>query len=78
MQKQKNRSRADQDKDEGDWIKVAEGGQVEFVGYQVLEATSRVLRYRKVKTKDKTHFQLVLDKPHFMQKVEARWEISAF
>ena len=65
MQKQKNRSRADQDKDEGDWIKVAEGGQVEFVGYQVLEATSLVLRYRKVKTKEKTHFQLVLDKTPF-------------
>jgi alanyl-tRNA synthetase len=65
MQLQKSRSRVAQDKDEGDWIKVSDGKQVKFVGYSELEASTRVLRYRKVQTKDKVHFQLVLDKTPF-------------
>ena len=65
MKLQKSRSRAAQDKDEGDWIKVSDGKQVKFVGYNELEASTRVLRYRKVQTKDKVHFQLVLDKTPF-------------
>jgi alanyl-tRNA synthetase len=65
MEQQKNRSRAAQDKEEGDWIKVAEGRECEFVGYQHLEAESRILRYREVQAKNKTHYQLVLDKTPF-------------
>ncbi len=65
MQLQKSRSRADQEKDEGDWIKISDDRLVEFVGYSQLEATARVLRYRKVQTKNKVHFQLVLDKTPF-------------
>ena len=62
---QKSRSRADQEKDEGDWIKISDDRLVKFVGYSKLEATARVLRYRKVQTKNKVHFQLVLDKTPF-------------
>jgi alanyl-tRNA synthetase len=65
MAQQKNRSRAAQDKDEGDWKKVAESRECEFVGYKYLETESRILRYRKVQTKDKTQYQLVLDKTPF-------------
>jgi alanyl-tRNA synthetase len=65
MTQQKNRSRAAQDKEEGDWIKVSESREVEFVGYHILETNARVLRYRQVQTKNKTHFQLVLDKTPF-------------
>ncbi len=65
MQLQKSRSRAAQQKDEGDWIKISDDRLVKFVGYLQLEATARVLRYRKVQTKNKVHFQLVLDKTPF-------------
>ena len=65
MEQQKNRSRAAQDKEEGDWIKVAEGEECEFVGYELLETESRILRYREVQTKNKPHYQLVLDRTPF-------------
>jgi len=61
MAQQKNRSRAAQDKDEGDWIIVSDSREVVFAGYDQLETEARVLRYRAVKTKNKTHYQLVLD-----------------
>ncbi len=65
MQLQKNRSRTAQDKDEGDWIKISDDRSVEFVGYRQLEASTGVLRYRKVQTKNKVHYQLVLGKTPF-------------
>ncbi len=64
MQLQKTRSRAATATDAGDWI-ILQDGNTEFVGYDVLETTSKILRYRKVKTKGKEIFQLVLDKTPF-------------
>ncbi|MFL5740909.1 MAG: alanine--tRNA ligase [Flavisolibacter sp.] len=65
MQKQKDRSRAATAIDTEDWIVVHEGKSNEFVGYDSLETESQVLRYRKVKSKGKEAFQLVLDKTPF-------------
>ncbi len=65
MQKQKIRSKADAAKETGDWVIVAEGEKPEFIGYDHDEATSKILRYRKVKQKNKELFQLVLDKTPF-------------
>ncbi|GJM29510.1 MAG: alanine--tRNA ligase [Cyclobacteriaceae bacterium] len=65
MDQQKNRSRAAQDKDEGDWVKVSEGSGVLFTGYEELESVAKVQRYRKVQTKNKKHYQLVLDRTPF-------------
>ena len=65
MQEQKTRSRADAEKDLSDWIQVREDEPVEFVGYEHLESTCEILRYREVKTKGKTIYQLVLNRTPF-------------
>ena len=60
LQKQKERSRAATTIDTGDWINVSEGEESEFVGYDQLQATTEILKYRKVKAKGKEQYQLVL------------------
>ena len=65
LEQQKLRSKADAAKETGDWITVAEGEKPEFVGYDSFTSTSKILRYRKVKQKNKELFQLVLDKTPF-------------
>lgn len=65
MLAQKTRSRADAEKDLSDWIQVREEEPVEFVGYENMEASCEILRYREVKTKGKTLFQLVLNTTPF-------------
>lgn len=57
---QKERSRAATTTDTGDWVIVREGDEVEFVGYDVLEATTGIQKYRKVSAKGKDQYQLVL------------------
>lgn len=65
LEKQKNRSRAATAIDIEDWILIHEGDEVEFVGYDELEAHAKILKYRKVKSKGKEQFQLVLDRTPF-------------
>ncbi len=65
LAEQKSRSKADASKETGDWVTVAEGDKPEFIGYDELTSTSRILRHRKVKQKNKELFQLVLDKTPF-------------
>jgi len=65
MQKQKSRSKVDATKETGDWVTVAKEGKTEFVGYEKLESSSRILRYRKVKQKNRELFQIVFDKTPF-------------
>jgi alanyl-tRNA synthetase len=65
MQKQKERSRAATAIDTEDWIIVHDAGKNEFVGYTLLEAETTVARYRKVKTKGKESYQVVLIKTPF-------------
>lgn len=60
MQKQKNRSRAATSIDTGDWVILKESTGSQFVGYQDLMIETEVARYRKVKIKGKTKYQLVL------------------
>ena len=64
MSKQKERARNAAAKEMGDWIVLREG-TTEFVGYDHLEYDCRIFRYREVKQKDKTCFQVVLDKTPF-------------
>jgi alanyl-tRNA synthetase len=61
MQKQKARSRAATALDTEDWVLLAENGQTKFVGYDSLEAAAKVIKYRKVKTKEKQFYHIVLD-----------------
>ncbi len=65
MAKQKSRSRVDASKETGDWIVVGDDHKTEFIGYDFLEATSRITRYRKIKQKNKELYQLVFDKTPF-------------
>jgi alanyl-tRNA synthetase len=61
MQEQKNRSRAAATVDTADWVVITEQTESVFVGYDLLETESEVIRYRKVKQKNKELYQLVLN-----------------
>ncbi len=65
MQQQKDRSRSSAALDTEDWITVIENVTNEFVGYDQVETQSQVTRYRKVSSKSKEFFQLILDKTPF-------------
>lgn len=66
MQKQKQRSRAASTVDTGDWIIVNEKeSNSQFVGYDTIETSVQILRFRKVNTKGKDLYQIVLDKTPF-------------
>ncbi len=61
LQEQKERSRAAGKVETDDWVEVAEDDETEFVGYDRLEAEVRITKYRKVKAKGKSGYQLVLN-----------------
>ncbi len=65
LQKQKERSRAATAIDTEDWVELMTGVDTEFVGYDTLETTAQIVKYRKVKAKGKEQYQLVLDKTPF-------------
>ncbi len=66
LEAQKNRSRKAATVDAGDWIEVSSGdGETAFVGYNQLEAEAKLLKYRKVVSKKKTVFEVVLDQTPF-------------
>lgn len=65
MAEQKNRSRAAAVSEKGDWTIVHEGDEVAFVGYDMTASSARILRYREVKEKKKTIYQIVLDQTPF-------------
>ncbi len=65
LQQQKNRSRAATALDTEDWIILHEGNKTEFIGYDSLETKAKILKYRKVKTKGKEQYQIVLDRTPF-------------
>jgi alanyl-tRNA synthetase len=73
LDEQKKRSRAATAVDTDDWIYVEENKplienrekETEFVGYTDLECDSLILRYRKVKAKNKEQYHLVLNKTPF-------------
>lgn len=65
MQAQKERARNAQSKELEDWVELNPVSAVEFVGYDVLWAETQIVKYRQVKTKDKTQYQIVLAKTPF-------------
>lgn len=65
MAKQKARSKVDATKETGDWIVVGEDVKPEFIGYDQTETDLKIVKYRKIKQKNKELFQLVFDKTPF-------------
>ncbi len=65
MEIQKNRSKSAAKLSAGDWMLVNDGDTSTFVGYQHFESRTNVLRYREMKQKEKTLFQIVLEETPF-------------
>ncbi|KEO72535.1 alanine--tRNA ligase [Anditalea andensis] len=65
MDKQKSRSRSAAEQETGDWVMVGEDRGVEFLGYDHLETQASIIRYREVKDKKGTWYQVVLDSTPF-------------
>lgn len=64
MQQQKERARNAAAIETGDWITVKEG-EPKFIGYDFTECDAEILRYRKIKQKNKELYQIVLDQTPF-------------
>ncbi|MBP5561593.1 MAG: alanine--tRNA ligase, partial [Muribaculaceae bacterium] len=64
MQQQKQRARNAAAVEATDWVELREG-VTEFVGYDVTECDTRILRYRKVTQKKNTFYQVVLERTPF-------------
>ena len=64
MQKQKQRARNAAAIETGDWVVLNEG-ETRFVGYDYTEYETRILRYRQIKQKNQTLYQIVLSETPF-------------
>jgi alanyl-tRNA synthetase len=63
---QKQRSKADAEKQVGDWVVVIDEAGVEFVGYDQLKVeNAKVLKYRAVTDKKGLQYQIVLNRTPF-------------
>lgn len=60
MEKQKSRSRSAAGQERGDWVTVNEDSGAGFVGYDTLECSTSITRYREIKEAKGTQYQLVL------------------
>ena len=65
LAKQKERSRNATATQEGDWVEVRPFQPSTFIGYDQPWCESHILRYRSVKTKEKTLYQIILDHTPF-------------
>jgi len=66
MQQQKDRARNAADTDTGDWVVLdAEAEDCVFVGYEVLEANVKIVKYRKVEQKKSVLYHMIFDKTPF-------------
>ncbi len=65
MQQQKERARNAAAVENGDWVEL-KAGTPRFVGYDSFECETEILRYRQIKQKNKTFYQIVLaDTPFY-------------
>ena len=65
MQQQKTRSRSAAVLDTEDWLILIENVSNQFTGYDMPEAKSNVIKYRKVISKSKEFYQIILDTTPF-------------
>jgi len=64
MQQQKQRARNAAAVEATDWVELHDG-VTEFVGYDMSECDTEILRYRQVKQKNKEYYQIVLARTPF-------------
>lgn len=66
MAVQKERSKSAAKQESGDWVElISDTEHSSFIGYEYLEAKVRIVKYREVKQKNKSLFQIVLDQTPF-------------
>ena len=66
LNEQKNRSRKAAEIETHDWIIINDNAdETEFTGYNNLTSEVEIVKYRKVKTKNKEYFELILNKTPF-------------
>lgn len=66
LKQQKERSRAAAVVDKDDWMElIAQDTPTQFVGYKENQCECKIVKYRKVTAKNKTFYQIVLDKTPF-------------
>ena len=61
LDNQKNRSKVDAVKDFGDWTVLMQDDVQEFVGYDHVSSLVKITKYRSVKIKNKTSYQLIFN-----------------
>ena len=64
MQKQKQRARNAATVETGDWVVLKEG-ETQFVGYDYTEYETSILRFREIRQKNQTYYQIVLSETPF-------------
>lgn len=64
MNKQKDRARNAASIETTDWVEV-NPGEEKFVGYDLTETPTKIIRYRKVKQKGKEYYQIMLTQTPF-------------
>ena len=66
LEAQKSRSRQAAEVDTDDWTTVKKGeDETSFLGYDTLETEAEILKFRKIKTKKKEYYQVVLNQTPF-------------
>ncbi|MDN5213967.1 alanine--tRNA ligase [Fulvivirgaceae bacterium BMA12] len=65
MQQQKDRSKKAAAQEATDWIVLSEDEATNFIGYEQLESTAQIIKYREVREKNKTLYQIVLNNTPF-------------
>jgi len=65
LQQQKTRSRAATSIDASDWVVLDDDAINRFMGYDTLETTTRLVKYRKVTAKGQEGYQMVLESTPF-------------
>ena len=65
LAEQKDRSRAAAKTESDDWVELQPGVEEQFVGYDELCIEVHIVRYRQVRTKERSFYQLVFDRTPF-------------
>jgi alanyl-tRNA synthetase len=65
MRQQKDRSRAATTLNTEDWVVLIDNPLIEFVGYELLETNTKISKFRKIKTKGREFWQIVLEATPF-------------